>query len=415
MITFPQHQAYQGSGLSWLGEIPADWNLIRAKYVLREIDERSTTGDEELLSVSHLTGVTPRSEKNVNMFLAEDYSGSKLCRPNDLVINTMWAWMGALGVSPVEGIVSPAYGVYRPYGEVYPRFLDSLLRTPQYIAEYIRRSTGIHSSRLRLYPDQFLDIPLLLPPLEEQNRIVEFLDRKTAEIDEAIAHKQRLIELLQEQKAIVINQAVTKGLNPDSPMRDSGVDWIGEVPIHWDIKRAKAIFYNLDHMRVPLSAVERGKMIEQIYDYYGASGIIDKVDDYIFDEPLILIGEDGANLVYRNLKLAFIASGKYWVNNHAHILKPRLGNMFYLCNALECVDYNPLITGAAQPKLTKEALMSISLPYPPPDEQQRIADHIQELEGKCQLQVEDITTEIDLFTEFRKTLIANAITGKIKV
>jgi len=239
MPTFPKHEVYQHSGFEWLEEIPSDWQIIRAKYVLKEVDERSQTGDEELLSVSHLTGVTPRSEKNVNMFLAEDYSGSKLCQPDDVVINTMWAWMGALGVSQQEGLVSSSYGVYRPYSDnkVFPKFLDSLLRTPQYIAEYIRRSTGVHSSRLRLYPDQFLDIPLLLPPLKEQKRIVEFLDRTTTEIDRAISQKQRLIELLQEQKAILINQAVTKGLNPNVPMRDSGIEWIGEIPKHWVVSR----------------------------------------------------------------------------------------------------------------------------------------------------------------------------------
>jgi len=234
-MAFPEYVSYKDSGVEWLGEIPENWEIVRAKYVLKEVDERSENGNEELLSVSHLTGVTPRSEKNVNMFLAEDYSGSKLCQENDLVINTMWAWMGALGVSSSKGIVSSAYGVYRPNEKVSPRFLDRLLRTSTYIAEYIRRSTGIQSSRLRLYPEQFLDISLILPTLEEQNRIVDFLDRTTTSIDQAIAKKQRLIELLNEQKAILINRAVTKGLNPNVPMRDSGIEWIGEIPKHWGV------------------------------------------------------------------------------------------------------------------------------------------------------------------------------------
>lgn len=415
MLTFPKYESYQDSGFTWLGEIPEDWQTIRAKYVLREIDERSKTGDEELLSVSHLTGVTPRSEKNVNMFLAEDYAGAKLCKLNDVVINTMWAWMGALGVSPMEGLVSPAYGVYRPNKKILPKFLDSLLRTPQYIAEYIRRSTGIHSSRLRLYPDQFLDIPLVLPSLSQQKRIVEFLDRKTSEIDQAIAQKQRLIELLQEQKAIVIHQAVTKGLDSNAPMRDSGIEWIGEIPFNWEIKRVKAIFRNLDSKRIPLSSEERGRMSVRLYDYYGASGIIDKVDDYIFDEPLILIAEDGANLVFRNLQLAFIASGKYWVNNHAHILKPRSGSMSYLCNALECVDYNPILTGAAQPKLTKDALKAVPLPLPPENEQARISEYISRIEEEHKAQSKLVAEELKLFSEFKEILIAQAVTGKIKI
>ncbi|MBK8800762.1 MAG: restriction endonuclease subunit S [Fibrobacteres bacterium] len=235
-----RYDSYKDSGVDWLGEIPAHWSTLRAKFVFREIDDRSVSGDEELLSVSHLTGVTPRSEKNITMFMAEDYTGAKLCHEGDLVINTMWAWMGALGVSPLEGIVSPAYGVYRQHRDgLLPKFADWLFRTPDYVAEYTRRSTGVNSSRLRLYPDQFLDLPVLVPPLEDQERIVAFLDQKTAEIDAAIAKKERLIELLQEQKSILINQAVTRGLNPDVPLRDSGIEWLGQIPAHWGIKKFK--------------------------------------------------------------------------------------------------------------------------------------------------------------------------------
>lgn len=109
---------YKDSGQRWLGQIPAAWQLRRAKFLFREIDERSKTGKEELLSVSHKTGVTPRSEKSVTMFLAKSNVGHKLCRPQDLVINTLWAWMAALGVSRHKGIVSPAYGVYRPLSPI---------------------------------------------------------------------------------------------------------------------------------------------------------------------------------------------------------------------------------------------------------------------------------------------------------
>jgi type I restriction enzyme S subunit len=132
--------------------MPAHWGHLRAKYLFREVDERSTTGREELLSVSHLTGVTPRSQKTITMFLAKSNVGHKICRPGDVVINTMWAWMGALGVARHTGIVSPAYGVYRPLAGcgVLPRYADHLLRTPAYAAEYQRRSTGVNSSRLRL-------------------------------------------------------------------------------------------------------------------------------------------------------------------------------------------------------------------------------------------------------------------------
>lgn len=410
------YESYKPSGLDWLGDIPSGWSLLRAKYVFREIDDRSVSGDEELLSVSHLTGVTPRSEKNVTMFMSEDYSGAKLCHTGDVVINTMWAWMGALGVSPTTGIVSPAYGVYRQSSnKLLPNYADWLLRTPQYIAEYTRRSTGVNSSRLRLYPDRFLDMPILIPPIEDQHRIVFFLEQKAAEIDAAIAKKERLIELLSDQKKILLQRAVTRGLTEGVPMRNSGVAWIGEIPSHWSIKRVRAAFKNLDSCRIPLSGEQRGKMTSRIYDYYGASGAIDKVDDYLFDEPLILIAEDGANLVMRNLRLAFIASGKYWVNNHAHILRPFAGNIRYLCEALECVDYNPLITGAAQPKLTKDALKGVEIPFPSPEEQDAIASFISGEEEKYNEIEGRLRNEITLLAALKKTTIANAVTGKIKV
>ncbi len=123
------------SGIEWLGEIPTRWTAFRSKVLFREVDDRSTSGDEELLSVSHITGVTPRSEKNVNMFMAESLEGYKKCRPGDLVINTMWAWMGALGISFHAGIVSPSYNVYRlrTSGLVEPEYYDLLCRTPRFV------------------------------------------------------------------------------------------------------------------------------------------------------------------------------------------------------------------------------------------------------------------------------------------
>jgi len=155
-------------------------------------------------------------------------------------------------------------------------------------------------------------------------------------------------------------------------LKESTLDWLGKIPTHWDLKKIKYVFNNLDYKRIPLSSEDRGMMKEKIYDYYGASGVIDKVENYIFDEPLILIGEDGANLYSRSTPLAFVATGKYWVNNHAHILKPKDGNLYYWANLLECIDYSVYITGSAQPKLTQEALANIELPVPNNLEQESI-------------------------------------------
>jgi type I restriction enzyme S subunit len=237
------YPAYTDTGLPWLGQIPTTWKLRRAKYLFREVDERSKTGSEELLSVSHKTGVTPRSQKNVTMFMAESNVGHKVCRPDDLVINTLWAWMAALGVSRHHGMVSPAYGVYRPIDPsgFRPRFADQLLRTPFYAAEYQRCSTGVNSSRLRLYPEAFFRIPIMLPPKEEQEAIVRFLAHANHKIDGFIRAKRKLIGLLNEQKQAIIHQAVTRGLDPSVPLKPSGIPWLGDIPKHWEVKRAKQV------------------------------------------------------------------------------------------------------------------------------------------------------------------------------
>lgn len=197
------------SGLPWIGQIPKHWEIERAKWLFRERNERSEGGDEELLTVSHLTGVTPRSEKEVNMFEAESTEGYKVCQPGDLVINTLWAWMGAMGVSPVEGIVSPAYHVYTPCERLHPIYVDALVRTPMFATEVTRYSKGIWSSRLRLYPEGFFETWFPVPPVDEQRAIVAFIESKTSKLDELLLVAERSITVLQERRQSLITSAVT--------------------------------------------------------------------------------------------------------------------------------------------------------------------------------------------------------------
>ncbi|WP_216072230.1 restriction endonuclease subunit S [Acinetobacter indicus] len=199
------------SCVEWIGQIPEHWKVVRAKYLFKEVEERSVLGNEELLSVSHLTGVTPRSEKNVSMFMAEDYSGSKLCKKHDLVMNIMWAWMGALGVSNYDGIVSPAYGVYRQKvaNTFNSEYLEYLLKTTKYIEHYNRASTGLHSSRLRFYGHMFFNMKLGFPCLDEQNEIIASIKNQTSKIELAVENLTNQIEKLKEYKTTLINDAVT--------------------------------------------------------------------------------------------------------------------------------------------------------------------------------------------------------------
>lgn len=198
------------SGVEWIGEIPAHWEIKRGKVLFGESDARSADGSEELLTVSQYTGITPRSQKNVNMFEALTLEGYKLCDVGDIAANTMWLWAGAIGVSAYSGVISPSYNVYRQKAENFvPSYLDCLLRAPMLVQEYASRSTGIRASRLRLYPKDFLDIMFPVPPVDEQQDIMSVLSEKFAAVDKLIAIKKSKIEKLEQYKKSLIYEYVT--------------------------------------------------------------------------------------------------------------------------------------------------------------------------------------------------------------
>lgn len=413
MSAFLKYERYKDSGVEWLGDVPEHWEICRNLGVFDERKECNQP-EAEMLSVTVGQGIIRQSEITSKKDSSnDDKSKYKVVRVGDLAYNKMRAWQGALGVSQYDGIVSPAYVVLSPRNRNLSKYFHYLFRTPQFITEANRLSYGLCDDMNSLRYEHFKTSSSPIPPDEEIARIVAFLDRKTGEIDALIAKKQRQIELLDEQKAILIHRAVTRGLNPNAKLKPSGIEWIGGIPENWEVRQVRHVFDNLDSRRIPLSSIERGKMIERRYDYYGASGVIDKVDDYLFDEDLILIAEDGANLVMRNLPLAIHATGKYWVNNHAHILRPRFGPLEFWLYALEACDFTTSITGSAQPKLTKDALASCFLPFPPIEEQTLIVASItatEEAERKLQQTVE---AQLQALLTLRSTLIAHAVMGKI--
>ena len=198
------------SGIEWLPVIPQEWISKRGKHLFVETNERSTDGHEELLTVSHITGITPRSMKNVNMFMSESLVDYKKCHIGDLAANTMWMWQGAIGVSKYEGVISPSYNTYRQRENAYcADYLDYLLRIPALVSTYAAFSTGITASRLRLYPNQFFSIIFPVPSLEEQEEIINYLSQKVLEMDKLIKRKEDLIVELESYKKSVIYEYVT--------------------------------------------------------------------------------------------------------------------------------------------------------------------------------------------------------------
>lgn len=422
MMKLAPYPEYKDAGVSWVGSIPAHWPEKRAKYYFEEIDDRSQAGDEEMLSVSHITGVTPRSQKNVTMFKAESNVGQKRCQPGDLIINTMWAWMSALGVSNHAGIVSPAYGVYRPRSkqdyDYY--YLDSLLRIEGYRSEYICRSTGIRSSRLRLYPDKFLSMPVVCPPQEEQQTIARFLKAQDRLFRKFIRNKRRLIEVLKEQKQSIINQAVTRGLDPKVKLKPSGVEWIGDIPEHWRVRRLKFLCHNLNEQTSERQPGETYIALEHVESWSGRVSLPD--DEITFDSQVkrfqpgdVLFGKLRPYLAkVTRPQIAGVCVGEFLVLRatggvSADFLEQKL-------RSKRIIDLiNSSTFGAKMPRADWIFIGNLKFAYPPADEQRDILEYIREKTGKIDQAITRAEREIALMREYRTRLIADVVTGQVDV
>lgn len=238
-----RYSEYKDSGVQWLGMIPNHWELLHLRNFLTLFSEKGFP-DSQLLSVTREKGVILRDKENKDEnhnYVPEDLSGYKHLNVGDFVINKMKSWQGSYGVSDYEGIVSPAYFTCKLKG-VLPSFFSMAIRSQAYIGFFMQYSKGIRVDQWDLDPNSLKDIPFVLPSKEEQNCIVNYLSNVTGKIDEAISQQQKMIDLLNERKQVIINQAVTKGLNPNVSMKDSGMDWIGQIPEHWEQLPLKYVF-----------------------------------------------------------------------------------------------------------------------------------------------------------------------------
>lgn len=417
------YPAYRTARMRWLPPVPEHWNEQRAKNFFREIDERSTTGREELLSVSHLTGVTPRSQKKVTMFKAASYVGSKLCRPGDIVINTLWAWMAALGASRYAGIVSPAYGVYRPrdVNSFNPTYLDYLLRTRAYVAEYIGRSTGIRSSRLRLYPNQFLDIVLLQPPRHEQDQIVAYLRSHDAHIVRFIKTKKELIKLLTEQKLRIIDQAVTRGLNASATLKNSNTEWLGEIPAHWELRRLKFIASNITIQTATKSGNEVYLAMEHVQSWTGVAQPLEGEVEFAstvkrFTTDDILFGKLRPYLAkVTRMKCDGVCVSEFLVlRSKKELIFPEY--LEQLLRSKRVIDLiNSSTAGAKMPRADWTFIGNVRLPVPNINEQKTILSHIKNETRDLDEAIARAEEEIKLLREYRDRQIADVVTGQVNV
>ena len=243
------YAAYKPSGIEWLGDVPEHWEIRSIKTILREKDLQSHDGREPLLSLTREQGIVAHSEFSKRPAGASDRTKYKLCNPGDLVMNRMQAWSGMFAISSLYGLISPDYSIFSPLRpqDVCIGFFESLFKTPTFVQQFAKRSKGIGSGFNRLYTPDFGSLPCVVPTSNEQTAIVRFLDQATGRIKRCIRAKEKLIALLEEQKRINVHDAVFGRINvhtgkPYSAYEDSGIEWLGAVPAHWEIRRTKKPF-----------------------------------------------------------------------------------------------------------------------------------------------------------------------------
>lgn len=417
-----RYAAYKDSGVEWINEIPEGWQIRRFKELYKESDERvEDATPSELLSVSEYYGVDYRANHvtaSETLVRAETLAGYKKCYPGYLVMNIMLAWRGAQGTSKHEGVVSPSYGVFMPIAKMNEAYMHYLLRTDLYAERFKRYSTGIIDSRLRLYPYIFLRLSTLFPPIEQQNAIASYLDAKTAEIDGIIKEAARSIELLREYRKSVISEAVTHGLNPNIPMKDSGIEWIGESPSTWKFEKSK---YHMAFING--RAYKREELLDDGPFRVLRVGNFNTNERWYYTD-LNLPSEqycDNGDLLYL---WATTFGPEIWTGEkvvfHYHIWKVNLNASYtkkyaYYALTASSAWLELQSHGSTMVHITKHGMENTYLPLPPIEDQQEIADYLDAKTAEIDGLIADKEKQVDLLKEYRKSLISEAVTGKFKV
>jgi len=388
---------YKPSGVKWIRDIPDHWEVKRLKFVARLAygeslpDEKREDGDFLVFGSNGVVG---------------SHSSAVTCGPS-VVIGRKGSFGKVVYTDDSCYPIDTTYFIDKRYTKSSLKWLYYLLQTLE-LDKFSKDSAvpGLNreSTHNKLVP--YFNIT-------EQIKIAKFLDRETSQIQNLIEEYEKLIDLLKEKRTALISQVVTKGLNPNVKMKDSGVEWIGEVPEHWEAKKLKYLTTNLDSMRVPISSEDR---VKGEIPYYGATGIIDYVNSYIFDEKLLLIGEDGAPFFEKYKDVAFIINGKSWVNNHAHVLRVKdTIKSELIMHQLNITDYKFYIKGSTRDKLNQDELSKILIVVPPPEEQKQISDYLNSETSKIDTLIEKINKQIELLKEHKTSLISHVVTGKVDV
>lgn len=432
-MSFPAYPDYRDCGIEWLAEIPAAWRAAKFRHVFRESGEK-IEGDVvgPMLSVSGYRGIEIKDYADENQRRSdEDLVGYRIVRAGQLVVNTMWLNYAGLGVSEHEGHVSPAYRSYWIEAGVDRRYVHHLMRSSIYVQGYTQLLTGIRPNSLQMSRDDLMDFPVLLPPRQDQQAIATFLDRETAKIDALVAEQERLIALLKEKRQAVISHAVTKGLNPGAPMKDSGIEWLGEIPAHWDVRRIGSVSTKITNGYV---GPTRDILVEDGVRYLQSLHI--KRNRINFHSPYFVTEEwsqQHAKSILKTGDVLIVQTGDIGqvavvpaefagCNCHALIIVSPTArwlhgewlswvlNSPYGLNSLLAIQ-----TGALHPHLNCGNVKDVAIPLPPMNEQSDLVEHIEHRTRDFACLINEAQSAINLLKERRAALISAAVTGKIDV
>lgn len=430
-----QYDEYKDSRRRWLGEVPAHWK-IKPLWTLYRRTKRTGFENEELLSVYRDYGVIPKSSRDDNFNKpSEDLSPYQLVEPSDLVINKMKAWQGSVAVSEYRGIVSPAYHVFECLHCENSRYLHHLMRSPRYITGYLSISKGIRVNQWDLEPQQHSRMPILIPPPEEQIAIANFLDAETAKIDALVAEQQQLIELLKEKRQAVISHAVTKGLNPDAPLKDSGVEWLGEVPEHWGVKKIGWILCESprngaspqinSNGAIPtfsIAAVRDGLVDIENHIKYADITVEDAAQYFVKENDIFVLRGNGNKSLVGTAGIVSKLPPENCIYPDILIrIRPSASvSSWYLVSILNSLAMRPSIETVAQTasgvwKISGKSLQDLKIPIPPREEQIAIHHDCKQQTSITDALISESEQAIELLQERRTALISAAVTGKIDV
>lgn len=421
-----RYDVYKDSGIEWIGEIPEHWDVIKSKFLFGSRNERNNI-TEPLLSVTQKDSVVRRDELATRVWNPDsDISAYKLVKNGDFVIS-LRTFEGGIELSNVQGLVSPAYTVLYRKKEIEALYYKYLLKSARFITELNKITTGIRQGKNISFED-FAEILLPVPGLMDQKIIGAQLDEKTSLIDKLIEVKQRKIELLKEKRTALINHVVTKGLDPIVKMKESGIEWIGEIPEHWDYKKITHCFNLIGSGTTPSSTTseyyENGK-INWLQTGDLTDGIITRTSKLITQKAF-----DDLNLkIYPSNSLIIAMYG-------ATIGKVGLLKIDTTTNQACCVLADPkgvyvnyvfywfiankdrvvsLGYGGGQPNISQETIKSLRIHCPPTEEQTQIVEYLDEKTKEVDNLLTLEQKKIDLLKEYRQTLISEVVTGKIKV